>query len=73
MSNVPVGKDCNATLGKYTEVLFLRQKLSLKEQFILLTELITSRKIFILMKGSRPFCVSMCQGLGLASRSDTLP
>ncbi len=25
------------------------------------------------MKGSRPFCVSMCQGFGLASRSDTLP
>ena len=33
----------------------------------------TSRKIFILMKGSLPFCVSMCQGFGLASRSDTLP
>ncbi len=31
------------------------------------------KKSFILMKGSRPFCVSMCQGFGLASRSDTLP
>jgi hypothetical protein len=34
---------------------------------------LTSRKIFILMNGSRPFWVSMCHGLGLASRSDTLP
>ena len=25
------------------------------------------------MKGSLPFCVSMCQGLGRASRSDTEP
>ena len=33
----------------------------------------SSRKIFILMKGSLPFCVSMCQGLGLASKSDTEP
>ena len=33
----------------------------------------SSRNIFILMKGSRPFCVSMCQGLGRARRSDTEP
>ena len=25
------------------------------------------------MKGSLPFCVNMCQGFGLAKRSDTLP
>ncbi len=33
----------------------------------------SSRKSFILMKGSLPFCVSMCQGLGRARRSDTEP
>lgn len=33
----------------------------------------SSRKIFMRMKGSRPFWVSMCHGLGLASRSETEP
>ena len=33
----------------------------------------SSRKSFILMKGSLPFWVSMCQGLGRARRSDTEP
>ncbi len=33
----------------------------------------SSKNILILMKGSRPFCVSICQGFGRASRSDTLP
>ncbi len=33
----------------------------------------SSRNSFIRMNGSRPFCVSMCQGFGLAKRSDTLP
>ena len=33
----------------------------------------SSRKIFILMKGSLPFWVNMCHGLGLASRSETDP
>ena len=33
----------------------------------------SSRKIFMRMNGSRPFCVSMCHGLGRASRSDTDP
>ena len=29
--------------------------------------------ILYLMKGSLPFCVSMCQGFGRARRSDTDP
>lgn len=33
----------------------------------------SSKKIFIRMNGSRPFCVSMCQGLGRASKSETDP
>ena len=33
----------------------------------------SSRKSFILMNGSLPFWVSMCQGLGRARRSDTEP
>lgn len=39
----------------------------------LCTALSSSRNIFILMKGSLPFCVSMCQGFGLASKSETEP
>ena len=37
------------------------------------TEASSSRKICIRMNGSRPFWVSRCQGLGLASRSLTEP
>ena len=33
----------------------------------------SSRKIRILMKGSRPFWVNMCHGFGRASRSETEP
>ncbi len=33
----------------------------------------SSKKIFIRMNGSRPFCVNMCQGLGRASKSETDP
>ena len=39
----------------------------------LCTAFSSSRYIFILMKGSLPFCVSMWYCLGLASRSETLP
>lgn len=37
------------------------------------TALSSSRNIFMRMNGSLPFWVSICQGLGRASRSDTLP
>ena len=39
----------------------------------LCTALSSSRNIFIRINGSRPFCVSMCQGFGRASKSETEP
>ena len=39
----------------------------------LLTASGSSANICILMKGSFPFCVNICQGLGRVSKSETLP